>query len=1280
MVRKLVEWSLNNPLVVILMAIALAAIGTYSFMNVNVEAYPDPAPAIVEVVAQFPGASAEEVERQVTIPLEVTFAGMPGLKSIRSQSLFGLSDLKMNWNYGSQWTYEAARQEVINRLATISQPLPAGVTPGISPESPTGEIYRYILKVPRDPAGREIYTLNDLKALQDWVLEREFRTVPRIVDVTSFGGTVRRYEVQPDPDRLRRYGITLPQLQTALTNSNATVGGDYLSQGQVALTVRSVGLFGGGVDPVNRVLGFENQLLEDYIHSRIVPEFVLGKSASDQQKQRIAQGLLQLQANPPLTAEEHGQVRMIERILAEMAGRDVDPPLTAEERGFFEAAERVQERLRAGVARRQPDPSLTPEEMLVVQSLDQRAALRAATVLRSAEQRRLSDIRRLVIASVNNQAIRVEDVVEGGRISPSQLGTRGVVVSHQTRLGRIGYWKSDRQRLSGSTETLAEVGHDEDDKVQCIVLLRKNEDTIPALKDVEAKVKELNDPQYGRMLPGVSIEPYYDRNDLIHVTTETVTENLTVGILLVTLILLMFLSNVRTALIVAINIPLALLFAFSMLFLRGKSANLLSIGAVDFGIIVDSSVIMVENIYRHLSAGEYAELPLKDRILMAVREIDHALLFSTLIMVCAFIPLFTMSGPEGQLFGPMAQTYAFSLGGALLLALMLSPVLCLLFFRKLKPARENFLVRFMKNRYLWQLKLCLRHRWITVGVMSVLVGGTLCLLPWLGHEFMPELEEGNLWIRGTAPLNITLERQVQDSKHARAIMATYPEVESIVAQLGRPDDGTDTCGFYNSEYFVPLRPQKDWPKLVEPTGWRRWIVGKRPRTKEELVSAMNAELERKLPGIVWNFSQNIRDNVMESLSGIKGDNSVKIFGPDLDRLELLATRTKNILQNIEGIENVGIFHIRGQSHLEFRVDPAKCEKWGVMTADVNNVVSSALGARAMSSMVEGEKLFDIAIRWPRGLRSSETSILDIPVDIVNNQVVLSPGPGVVPSATGTGLATPSNAGTQADTRNPISSTPRLRLRDLVSPVGEDGAPNPGGQFEQHGASDIYRENGKRMIAVKFSVRGRDLGGAVAEARNRTKAIFKAPYRAAWSGEFEEMEDAEGRLMWIIPLSLGLIFILLYAAFHSLLDSVVVLSNVIDLSMGGIWALLLTGTNFSISAAVGFVSLFGVAIMDGLLMIASFNQGRAHKLPLREAILQGAEKRVRPVTMTALTAILGLLPAALSTRIGAQTQRPLAIVVVGGMLTTLFLTRYLMPVLYSFYGNRQPPAEGSQLAH
>jgi cobalt-zinc-cadmium resistance protein CzcA len=543
-----------------------------------------------------------------------------------------------------------------------------------------------------------------------------------------------------------------------------------------------------------------------------------------------------------------------------------------------------------------------------------------------------------------------------------------------------------------------------------------------------------------------------------------------------------------------------------------------------------------------------------------------------------------------------------------------------------------------------------------------------------------------------------LERNVEIAKHARAIMASYPEVEAIVSQSGRPDDGTDTEGYEGTEYFVPLRPQKapiyvfgvhlplierdNWPAVVQRTGWRRWVFGSsRMRTKEELVEAMNAELEEKILGVVWNFSQNIRDNVMEALSGIKGDNSLKIFGPDIDRLEAIAADAKSILEDIRGIENVGIFHVRGQSHLEFRVDPEKCQRWGVMTADVNNVISSALGAKPQSSMVEGEKFFDISVRWPKWRRNSETAILDIPVDIINNTVVLPQGSGPVPTPQGFALSPPSKTGTQADTSNPMSQqAPRIPLRELVSPVGDDGSPDKNGQFERHGASCIYREQGKRLIAIKFSVRGRDLASAVADAQSRTQDLFQAPYRAVWSGEFEQMEEAESRLLWIIPLSLGLIFILLYTAFRSFLDALAVLSNVFALAIGGIWALFLTGTNFSISAAVGFISLFGVAIMDGLLLISYFNALRARGLPLHEAIMQGAGKRVRPVMMTALTALLGLLPAALSTRIGAQTQRPLAIVVVGGMVTTLFLTRYLMPVLYSFYGNRQPSEGTANVAH
>jgi cobalt-zinc-cadmium resistance protein CzcA len=1202
MVRKLIGWGLDNPLIVLLLAAALLGYGIYAFLKVNVEAYPDPAPAIIEVVALFPGASAEEVERQVTIPLEVNLAGIPGLKYTRTKSLFGLSHLRNQFEYGID--YNRARQEVINRLSNPSQPLPPGVTPQISPETPTGEIFRYTLNSPKDASGKDIYTLNDLKALQDWVLEREFRRVPRIVDVVSSGGAVKRYEIHPDPDRMKQFGITLGQIQQALANANQNAGGDYVIQGDVALNVRSVGLIGGGLDPVSRVLGM----------------------------------------------------------------KDPDPAKAAE--------------LAQAEKDRSPDVAQLREEQRV------RLATAAAAQLRAQEGRRIREIRSLVLTSINNNPILLEDVVEGGRLQPGeQPGERGVVVGHQTRLGRVGLSKPKEAATPTGVYRVVDahgnlVWRDEDDKVQCIVLLRKNEDSLPALRDVEKKVEQLNAADSGKMLPGVKIEPYYDRTELINVTTETVRENLLMGMALVSVILLMFLSNVRSAVIVAVNVPLALLFAFSALYLRGKSANLLSIGAVDFGIIVDSSVIMVENIYRHISSGEYPELPLKDRILRACHEVERPLLFSTLIMVCAFLPLFTMSGPEGQIFGPMADTYAFALGGALLLAVLLAPVLCLFFFKHLKPTPDNFLVRYLKGSYLRTLEMCLNHRWITLAVFGAIIAATaLYAVPHTGREFMPELEEGNLWIRGTFPLNASLDRVTAGASQARAILASYPEVESAVIQIGRPDDGTDPTGFYNVEIFVPLLPERQWPAVVQQSGWRRWLRGRaRTRSKEELIAQMNDELTRKLPGVDWNFSQNIRDNVMEALSGVKGDNSVKIFGPDLDQLELVADKVKNTLRGIHGIENVGVFSIKGQTNLEFRVDLEKCKRWGVSASDVNTVVQTALGGKAFATMIEGGKQFDIAVRWPKWRRGSETTILDIPVDIVNNQLVLAPGPGPNPSPTGSGQPPPSKVGSQTDTANPITNTPRLRLRDLVSPVGETGEPDPYGRFERAGASTIYREQGERLIAVKFSVRGRDLGGAVAEARAATEDLFQAPYRAEWSGEFQEMEEAEGKLLIIIPLSLGLIFLLLYLAFRSLIDALVVLANVVALSLGGIWALLLTGTNFSISAAVGFISIFGVAIMDGLLLVSFFNHERARGVPLRQSILIGGEKRVRAMMMTDLTAVFGLLPAAFSTRIGAQTQRPLAIVVVGGMITTLLVARYLMPVLYSFYGHREPPAGAGGMAH
>jgi cobalt-zinc-cadmium resistance protein CzcA len=1164
MVGKLIQWATGNVVVILLLVVALAAVGGYAFVNVNVEAYPDPAPAIIEVVAQYPGASAEEVERQVTIPLEVALAGMPGLKYTRAKSLFGLAHLRNQFEY--TMPYEKARQEVINRLRGVS--LPKGVDPEISPASPIGEIFRYSLSSPKDARGKDIYTLNDLKALQDWTLEREFRRVPRVAGVVSSGGSVKIYEIRPDPERLKQYGITLDQLQTAVADSNANVGGDYVIQGPTVQVVRGIGLIGGGEDPMTKAMSAK-----------------------------------------------------------------------------------------------------TPEE--------------GAKIIRDGELQRIKEIRQIVITSTNNVPIRVEHVVEGGPVSSGdRLGERGVAVAFRTRQGKLGM---SLPRISDKGEELVDengerLWKDDDERVQGIILMRKGEQSLPTLKDVTAKINELNETP-GRLLPGVKIEPFYNRGALIDVTTATVHENLVLGIVFVSVVLLMFLSNVRAAVIVAINIPLALMFAFAVMFLRGKSANLLSIGAVDFGIIVDSSVIMVENIYRNLShshAGQ--ELTLREKIVHASKEVQKGLFYSTIIMIFAMLPLFTMQGPEGQIFGPMADTYAFSLGGALLLALTVSPVLCLLFMGKLKPMKDNILVRSLKVFFLWQLEVILRFRWLAAGVCLLLVVATLAYLPFLGREFMPELEEGNTWVRGTFPVHVSLDEAAEKAKIARSIIRKFPEVRLVTSLVGRPDDGFDPTGFYNLECFVPLYPPNEWPT---PPGHTR------PRTKRELIDDMNTELTKVLVGINWDFSQMIRDNVMEALSGVKGENSIKIFGPDLDELERLGNEFNATLLTVPGVSDPGVFRIKGQTNLVFPVDREKCAMWNVSVADLEDVIETAVGGKKVSEIIEGEKRYDLALRWPQELRRTQEQILDIPVDVVKNTVSNGPvaslgqtqftGGSTGISSTGTSLAMPSLTGNAYNgTLDDISRVPRRRLRDLVTPLNDDGELSSKGKYVIPGASTIYREQGNRFVAIKFGVRGRDLAGTVADAKEATSKFLKAPYRAVWSGEFQQMQEAERRMLVVVSLSMVLIVVTLYLAFKSMLDTLVVLANVLAMSLGGIWTLLLTGTNFNISAAVGFISILGVAVMNGLLLVASFNALRFKGLSLQETLREGVTRSVRPLTMVPLTAILGLLPAAMAKGIGSQSQRPLAIVVVGGMVVMLVLFN-LVPLLYSFYGHREPPEGSGDLA-
>jgi cobalt-zinc-cadmium resistance protein CzcA len=1059
MVRAIITWSLHNRLIVLLGTMLLVAAGIYSALNLNVEAYPDPTPPLVEVITQNPGASPEEMERLIGIPIEIALNGMPGLEDLRSTSIAGLNDIKCQFSYSTD--YWRARQEVINRIGALSN-LPANVTPGLSPWSPTGEIVRYVLEGPE-------YTLNELKAVQDWVLNRALKTVPGVIDVTGFGGTVKQYQVLVDTRQLSHYGITLQQVQDAIQNSNANVGGDILTLGSQSHNVRGVGLLGKGVDPLDPSNAYRRRELGD---------------------------------------------------------------------------------------------------------------------------EKIEDIENVVITQAAGSPILVSHVAT-------------VVEGHRPRLGVVG--------------------RDQDnDVVEGIVLMRKYEKSLPVSEAVLKKIEEI---QQERLLPrGMKITIFNQRTELVHETTRNVLHNLLVGMSLVIAILFIFLGDLASAGIVAIMIPLALLFSITVLYVQGKSANLLSIGAVDFGIIVDSSTIIVENIYRHITAHDAdRSRPLIERIIDASSEIERALFFSTTIIVCAFIPLFSMNGPEGALFGPMANTYAFAICGALLLAVTLAPVLCSYLFVNKSAATDTFLDKLMKLRYLRMLALVLRHRGVTLAVMVSLFLYTLTLIPHLGGEFMPPLEEGYLWIRAILPRTVSRENAARLAPRLREVIATVPEVRGVLSHLGRPDDGTDPTSFFNLEFGAPLKPMSEWrTRPVTLLGRQLW---RRAITREEIEKEL-MERFTEFPGINFNFSQYIRDNVEEALSGVKGANSVKVFGNDLATLEDLGLRLAEVLRNVQGIESVGLFHIVGQPNLEIEIDRKLCARHGVNVADVEKVVQVAIGGEAFTQMVEGEKLFDIILRLPPRLRNDPTVIGRILVDV------------------------PAGSDGSSGYRIPLSQLTHIHAH-------------------KPGASYIYRENNRRFIPIKFSVRDRDLASTIAEAQARVNDPARGVrlpegYRIKWSGEFEQMEEANDRLLWIIPLSIGVIMVLLYSMFSSLKDCWLVLVNVLEAAMGGVWALYLTGTHFSVSGAVGFVSVFGVAVQDGVLLVTYFNLMRERGHTVWDTCMRGAELRIRPVVMTSLTAALGLLPAALATSIGSQAQKPLAIVVVGAMLCTLFLTRYMMPVLYSYF--------------
>ncbi|MEI7780912.1 MAG: CusA/CzcA family heavy metal efflux RND transporter, partial [Planctomycetota bacterium] len=996
MIRAIIAWSLRNRFLVILGTLALVGIGLHSASELNVEAYPDPTPPLVEVISQSPGSSPEEMERLVGIPLETALNGMQGLVDLRSTSIAGLNDIKCRFAYGTN--FAAARQEVLNRIATVT--LPAGISPRLSPWSPTGEIVRYVLEGPG-------YTTNQLKAVQDWVLTRILKQVPGVIDVTGFGGTVKQYQVLIDPLKLRRYDITLKQIEDAIERSNANIGGDILSIGLQNHNVRAIGLLGGGVDPL--------------------------------------------------------------------------------------APERIDE----------------------------------ATVI---EAEKLEDIKDVVVSSVNGTPVYVRQLAE-------------VIIGHRPRLGIVGRGEQD-------------------DVVEGIILMRKGEKSLPTANAVNVKLAEIE--RDGLLPRGMKIRIFNQRVDLVHATTHNVVHNLVVGMVLVVAVLFVFLGDIASAGIVAAAIPLSLLFAVTALYLQGKSANLLSIGAVDFGIIVDSSVIIVENIYRHITGhGADRSRPLNDRILEAASEIQRPLFFSTAIIVCAFLPLFFMSGPAGALFGPMANTYALAISGALLIAVTLAPVMCSFLFGNKGEEKETIVDFVLKAAFGAVLRVALSARWLVMTGVVALILFTAALLPGLGMEFMPQLEEGNLWIRALMPRTVSFEAAARMAPRLRSVIATVPEVRGVMSHVGRPDDGTDVTSFFNLEFNVPLRPMEQW----------------RPGMTREKIEA---ELRMKFvefPGLDFNFSQLIRDNVEEALSGVKGANSIKIFGNDLDQLEAISEEVARVLNSVPGIVNVGVFRVLGQPNLEINIDRRACARYGLSVADVESIVQVAIGGGAFSQMVEGEKLYDIVLRLPRELRSDPEAISRIPIDLPGN---------------GDGLSAATIPLSQVATIRPHAS----------------------------GASYIYRENNQRYMPVKFAVYGRDLGSAIRDAQKAmadpaTGVKFPAGYRIQWSGEFAQMQEAFAKLKWLVPLSIALIVLLLHTVFGKLTFALMVMFNVLVAAMGGVWALRLTGTNFSISAAVGFISIFGVAVQNGVLLITYFNTLRSEGLSARESVYRGVMVRLRPVNWRGL---------------------------------------------------------------
>jgi heavy metal efflux system protein len=1036
MIRTLVDFALSNRILMLAIALILAAWGAISFHNLPVEAYPDIADNYATVITQWPGEAAEEVEKQVTIPVEIQMNGLPHLSHLRSESLFGLSFVLLIFDDQSDNDWN--RQKVMERLAGVT--LPPGLQPQMGTDwSTVGQIYWYTLH-----STNPQYDLMDLKSIQDWTLEKQFKSVPNIVDVSTFGGTTREYQVRVDPDKLVAYGLSIGQLEQQLTNNNMNAGGSFVEEGTQQLNVRSVGLYTSVQDIENTVLTTKSGIalrVKDVAEVQQGPKILLGAMARADHK---------------------------------------------------------------------PDGTI-----------------------------------------VDNPAV-----------------------------------------------------------IQGVVLLRKGADAGPTLVALHKKVEELNNTI---LPPGVKVIPMLDRSDLLHYTLHTVLHNMAEGMILVTIILFLFFGNVRGAFIVALTIPFALLFASIFLDLSKIPANLLSLGALDFGMVVDGAVVMVENIMRHLSYSKDASSG-AGRITMSMKtplatikdashEVQRPVFFAIAIIITAYLPIFTLQLVEGRLFKPMAWTVAFALLGAMTFSIFIAPVLCALLFNRGVKEWRNPVMEFLKDRYRDGLKWAIKNRYITVGlgVAAVAVSLFLAFSGIIGSEFLPHLDEGAIWARGSLANSTSLTEGKRFTDQARIIFASFPEVTTVVSQAGRPDDGTDTGGFGNTEYFVDLKPKEEWRPVFH-------------QDKEELIAAMNREVS-KLAGGFWNFSQPIEDNVDETVSGVKGGLAVKLFGDDLNILEQKGEEITAAMATVPGVEDLGLFRDMGQPNLNFVVDRQAAARYGINASDIQDAITTAVGGNSVTQLLQGEASYGVVVRYKEKYRNTEEAIRNIRL--------LSP------------------------------SGERVSLAQLTKVQVKDGA------------YDIFREGNSRYVGVRYEVRGRDLGTTVREAVDKVTSQVKLPrgYRLDWAGEYESEKRAQARLFLVVPITIFLIFVLLYFMFRSVKWATLIMVNVALAPFGGSLALLMTGTFFSVSSGVGFLALFGVSVQTGVIMLEYINQLRARGYTAEGAAIEGAVLRLRPIMMTMLVATLGLLPAAMSHAIGSDSQRPFAIVIVGGLIFDLLMSIFLLPTLY-----------------